>query len=46
MFIPLKDQVALLKKHAVPMDKDYLTEIENNKALWDDTKNKVNNVKA
>ena len=33
MFAPLKDQVGLLKRHTVPMDRDFLTDIESAKTF-------------
>ena len=38
--------MGLLKRHSVPMDRDFLIDIESNKTFWEETKNKVNAVKA
>ncbi|CAG9311235.1 unnamed protein product [Blepharisma stoltei] len=46
IFVPMRENITLLKKHGVQMEGDLITKIEDQKTKWEDLKLKVNEVKA
>lgn len=46
IFVPMREQITLLKKHGVQMEGDLITKIEDQKTKYEDLKLKVNEVKA